>query len=397
MNDAPVKLITISGVFNAPDNRPVPGITLKLRTRKYTNRLFQNEEISCVTGRGGEYSLSVLPGDYEVSCAFKPTERAEVLGVVHIQPDSPDGTLNDFLGLTAGENYPPSIVVKIIEWVDLAEYYADQAKQAAADAGINPRGAFDPAAMYAVNDLVQLAGSEYCATAEVTGISPPAAPWELFVSVGQVGPANVLTVGTVETLPAGSQATVTITGDSPNQVINLGIPAGDSGSASSVPDFGGPGDCGFFMHMNNSVTYEPGDNVPGSELNYCCANDKPTATGNPYQGSGTYPAGTWRAGGLIQSSGIASHSVLVCTRIDGTQLAAPHIMLSASNNGAAIKNCRYSAADGNAIDCDVEINGKWLPFTASFNDSTSYGPIIYENAVAGEYGDVQPYDKRTTL
>lgn len=240
MNDAPVKLITISGIFNAPDNRPLPGITLKLRTRKYTNRLFQNEEISCVTGRGGEYSLSVLPGDYEASCAFKPTERGEVLGVVHIEPDSIDGTLNDFLGLTAGMSYPPSIMVKIIEWVDLAEYYAEQAQQAAADAGFIPRGEYDPAAEYATNDLVRSGGSEYRATVAIKDIAPPAAPWELFVEKGDKGdqgPPIELVIGAVNTLPPGSPAAATLTVDGNEQVLNLDIPEGVAGKIVSIDDF----------------------------------------------------------------------------------------------------------------------------------------------------------------
>jgi hypothetical protein len=46
---------------------------------------------------------------------------------------------------------------------------------------------------------------------------------------GGPGPPNVLTVGTTTTLPAGSPATVTITGTSPAQVIDFGIPEGPQG------------------------------------------------------------------------------------------------------------------------------------------------------------------------
>ena len=38
-----------------------------------------------------------------------------------------------------------------------------------------------------------------------------------------------LTIGTVETLPSGSDATATITGDKENPVLNLGIPNGADG------------------------------------------------------------------------------------------------------------------------------------------------------------------------
>lgn len=47
--------------------------------------------------------------------------------------------------------------------------------------------------------------------------------------IGPTGPANTLTIGTVDTLPVGSPATAEITGAAPNQTLNLGIPTGDTG------------------------------------------------------------------------------------------------------------------------------------------------------------------------
>ena len=44
-----------------------------------------------------------------------------------------------------------------------------------------------------------------------------------------VGSTPNLTIGTVETLPSGSDATATITGDKENPVLNLGIPRGIDG------------------------------------------------------------------------------------------------------------------------------------------------------------------------
>ena len=43
---------------------------------------------------------------------------------------------------------------------------------------------------------------------------------------GKDGATPNLTIGTVETLPSGSNATATITGDKENPVLNLGIPKG---------------------------------------------------------------------------------------------------------------------------------------------------------------------------
>lgn len=50
---------------------------------------------------------------------------------------------------------------------------------------------------------------------------------------GNDGTTPNLTIGTVETLPSGSDATATITGDKENPVLNLGIPKGADGQGAS--------------------------------------------------------------------------------------------------------------------------------------------------------------------
>ena len=50
---------------------------------------------------------------------------------------------------------------------------------------------------------------------------------------GDPGPANVLSIGTVTTGEPGTQAAASITGESPNQVLNLTIPRGDKGEDGS--------------------------------------------------------------------------------------------------------------------------------------------------------------------
>jgi hypothetical protein len=118
-------------------------------------------------------------------------------------------------------------------------------KEVAANAGIKPRGPYDAEAEYAVNVLVQFSGSEYLATAEMKDVEPPAAPWQLFVEKGNPGPANTLEIRTVTTLEPREQATADIEGDAPNQVLNLGIPAGAISRVTVVPEFGVPGDVVF--------------------------------------------------------------------------------------------------------------------------------------------------------
>ncbi|WP_288616169.1 LamG-like jellyroll fold domain-containing protein [uncultured Victivallis sp.] len=50
---------------------------------------------------------------------------------------------------------------------------------------------------------------------------------------GDTGPANTLSIGTVTTGEPGTAAAATITGESPNQILNLTIPRGDTGAAGS--------------------------------------------------------------------------------------------------------------------------------------------------------------------
>ena len=54
---------------------------------------------------------------------------------------------------------------------------------------------------------------------------------------GETGPANTLSIGTVTTGEAGTQASATITGESPNQTLNLVIPKGDKGDTGPVGSF----------------------------------------------------------------------------------------------------------------------------------------------------------------
>src|SRR5262245_60327183 len=61
---------------------------------------------------------------------------------------------------------------------------------------------------------------------------------------GSPGPPNVLSIGTVTTVPPGGSATSTITGTSPAQTLNLGIPRGDVGATGSQGPKGDTGATG---------------------------------------------------------------------------------------------------------------------------------------------------------
>lgn len=48
--------------------------------------------------------------------------------------------------------------------------------------------------------------------------------------VGPAGPPNVISIGDIDTLETGEPAEATITGSAPNQVLNLGLPKGNTGA-----------------------------------------------------------------------------------------------------------------------------------------------------------------------
>lgn len=75
---------------------------------------------------------------------------------------------------------------------------------------------------------------------------------------GNDGVTPNLTIGTVETLDAGTSATATITGDKENPVLNLGIPKGADGQ-------GGSGEGGIsYDDMKSYVDLQIGGAINGS-------------------------------------------------------------------------------------------------------------------------------------
>lgn len=89
---------------------------------------------------------------------------------------------------------------------------------------------------------------------------------DLPVPVGPAGPPNVLEIGTVETLPADQPATASITGESPAQKLNLGIPQGKQGATGNPGAPGKDGQNGVTptLSAGNVETLEPGQPATAS-------------------------------------------------------------------------------------------------------------------------------------
>ena len=129
---------------------------------------------------------------------------------------------------------------------------------AAGAVGMNFRGVWSAAAEYAANDAVTFAGSTYLAQVAGSNAEPDLYPsdWEVLAQMGSTGAmgaqgaAATVSVGTVTTLAAGSQATVTNSGTAQAVVLNFGIPQGAAGTGSGTGTSGGT-----FAAMYHSVSY----------------------------------------------------------------------------------------------------------------------------------------------
>ena len=137
---------------------------------------------------------------------------------------------------------------------------------------ITPKGEFNELTEYQILDLVTYQGSSYISLQKTTGNLPTDEEyWQLVAekgdkgeqgeqgeqgiqgiqgekgdtgATGETGPAGqdglsaTIQVGTVNTLPAGSNATITNSGDETSAVFNFGIPKGEKGDKGDKGDTG---------------------------------------------------------------------------------------------------------------------------------------------------------------
>ncbi|MBB5344033.1 DNRLRE domain-containing protein [Tunturibacter empetritectus] len=129
--------------------------------------------------------------------------------------------------------------------------------------GVTFRGAWTGAVSYHTNDVVSFGGSTYLATTGSVGSEPDLSPavWAVLAqngSAGATGPAGAaasVSVGTVTTGGAGTQASVTNVGSGSAAVLNFTIPQGAAG-ANGTGGGGGAGMSGIpFASIYHSVSF----------------------------------------------------------------------------------------------------------------------------------------------
>jgi hypothetical protein len=127
--------------------------------------------------------------------------------------------------------------------------------------GINYRGVWASSVAYQANDAASFGGTTYLAKAGSSALEPDLFPaeWAVLAQAGSAGPtgptgaAATVSVGTVTTGAAGSQATVTNSGTAEAAVLNFTIPQGSPGTGGGG---GGTGTSGIpFASMFHTVSF----------------------------------------------------------------------------------------------------------------------------------------------
>jgi hypothetical protein len=233
---------------------------------------------------------------------------------------------------------------------------------AAGAAGIDFRGAWAAATNYAVNDAVTFGGSTYLAQAAGSNQQPDEFPqaWAVLAQAGGTGPAGptgataTVAVGTVTTLAAGSQATVTNTGTADAAVLNFGIPQGATGSG------GGSGAGGSsFAAMYHPVSY----------ANTFYALNSPNAATNETDAVLAWvPAGCTATRLDVHSSQSGAVTVTLRNGTSGSSMSATALECTPSTSGSCPATGSVTIPAGSFVDLEISgasgtVAGVWTSLT----------------------------------
>jgi len=138
--------------------------------------------------------------------------------------------------------------------------------------------------------------------------------------LGGPGPSNVLNIGQVTALPAGQTPVVTITGTSPSQIINFSIPAGTTGATGSTGPAGPKGDAAATISVASTTTLSAGNvaTVTNSGTSSAVVLNFGIPRGADGQQGVTGPAGPAGANGANGADGITPSLDPIATKISLT-------------------------------------------------------------------------------
>ncbi|WP_447880045.1 phage tail fiber protein [Serratia fonticola] len=115
-------MATISDVLRGPYGDIQPNVIITMQAKGTTARVLTSNRSSTVTDTAGKYSMTVFPGEYEVTVS-----TLGHVGDIKVFPDSVNGTLNDFLISPAK---PEELTPEVVRTVDTMR--AETAASAAA-------------------------------------------------------------------------------------------------------------------------------------------------------------------------------------------------------------------------------------------------------------------------
>ncbi|EXX82038.1 phage tail protein [Salmonella enterica subsp. enterica serovar Namur str. 05-2929] len=314
----------IAGIYANGFGAPVPGVKLVLTARTTSAGVIMTTNAAQDTGADGSYSFDMLSGVYVV------TASGAYLGVINVCPDSPDGTLNDYLTNFSADEMTPAALAEIQELVKEARdaAAAAQSSAVAAEASKTAAAGSASAAEASAGDAEASAAAAKESADQANSIKSPGDPGTYVFAATQT-----------------------------------------FGSDTIYKEFGGT--------MKGSML------MPG-----CVVKDQSGETNwGVIKNKSVHPAfsGTWSCCGVAANG----YGVSLWLRIDTPELLSTK--LKSGYRQQRVRNCCYANASNTAIDCEIDTVQGWLPFTASPNDSTEYGPKIYAAAIAGDYGDVLEY------
>ncbi len=103
-------MATISDVLRGPYGDIQPNVIITMQAKGTTARVLTSNRSSTVTDTAGKYSMTVFPGEYEVTVS-----TLGHVGDIKVLPDSVNGTLNDFLISPAK---PEELTPEVVRTVD---------------------------------------------------------------------------------------------------------------------------------------------------------------------------------------------------------------------------------------------------------------------------------------
>lgn len=122
----------LSGLLTGGDGKPLANYNLIIVATKTSNEILNTADTLIVVGANGAYSFDCKPGEYLVTLS-KEGRAATIAGKLTVYADSPDGTLNDYMGAISTE-LTPEIIRRVREIIAAANLAAEGVIKAVDDA-----------------------------------------------------------------------------------------------------------------------------------------------------------------------------------------------------------------------------------------------------------------------